>query len=230
MNRQTLLATYREATPLRRRILREMREAITRGELPACSRLVEPALMRRWDVSRTVVREVLNQLEKEGLVSIELHKGARVRGLTLSEAQELYVIRGSLEGLAARLFAGRASDEARGTLRAAFEEVAAAYAADDPVRIVDAKNAFYATLSQGAGCVVLSEMLDRVQAQMRLYRAAGLQHPDRAAQRGRESVAHLERLLAALDQGDGARAEAVIRQEVASAAAEILRLDSLFVH
>ncbi len=102
-------AVARVAAPLRQQVLDELRRAIIDGEIAPGSRLVERDLCARMGVSRTVVREVLRQLESEGLVGMIPHRGPVVRALSLDEARELYAIRAVLEGLAARIFATDAS-------------------------------------------------------------------------------------------------------------------------
>ena len=77
----------------------------------AGTKLVEQQIADIFKVSRTVVREVLRQLETEGLVAIIPHKGPVVRELSAGEARDLYTIRGALEGIAARLFVEHAGAE-----------------------------------------------------------------------------------------------------------------------
>ena len=98
------LEIQRHAAPLRQQVLERLRAAIIGGQLAPGQRLIERELTEMTGVSRTVVREVLRQLESEGLVAIIPHKGPVVRELSAGEARDLYTIRGALEGIAARLF------------------------------------------------------------------------------------------------------------------------------
>jgi DNA-binding GntR family transcriptional regulator len=88
-----------------------MRKEIVDGQIPSGTKLSETELSTRYEVSRAVVREAINRLEACHLVERKANVGARV--VTLSEAglEELYQVRESLEGMAARLAAIHMTDE-----------------------------------------------------------------------------------------------------------------------
>lgn len=214
----------RTAAPLRRSVVEALRQSIVLGRLAPGSRLIERELIEMLGVSRTVVREALRQLEAEGLIDVVANKGAVIRNLSRAEAKDLYAIRAVLEGLAARLFAERADEAACADLRAALSDTAKAYEDDDPTAIVEAKNAFYATLFQGAGSETLSAMIDALQARVWRWRVLGVAHPLRSGQRSAEAMRDLEALVAAVTAGDAQLAEQIARTEVTNAANEALRL------
>lgn len=66
---------------------------------PGC-RLTEQMFADEFSISRTPIREVLNQLASLGLVKISPNKGAEVIGLTCDDVEEMYDIRKVLELLA----------------------------------------------------------------------------------------------------------------------------------
>ena len=220
----TPLDIQRTAAPLRRQVLERLRGAIIAGELAPGQRLIERELTEMTGVSRTVVREVLRQLEAEGLVATIAHRGPVVRALSAAEARDLYTIRGALEGIAARLFVEHAGAAGAKQLAAALEVVVEAYRAGDAERILDTKNAFYAVLFEGAASEVLTGMLATLHARIWRWRALGLTHPARSARRPEESVRGLKAIVAAIRRGDAAAAEQLTREEAARAAAEVLRL------
>jgi len=78
-------------------IVVELRRRIIAGELPEGSPLRQEALATELGVSRIPIREAIRQLEAEGFVQSELHKGTIVRALSLAEIQELFDIRIHLE-------------------------------------------------------------------------------------------------------------------------------------
>lgn len=201
-----------------------LRQSIVLGRLVPGSRLIERELIEMMGVSRTVVREALRQLEAEGLIDVVANKGAIVRNLSRAEAKDLYAIRAVLEGLAARLFAERADEATRDDLAANLAVTARAYDDGDPATIVEAKNAFYATLFAGAGSETLSAMIDALQARVWRWRVLGVAHPQRSGGRSAEAVRDLEAMVAAIDAGDQAAAERIARAEVVNAANEALRL------
>ncbi len=219
-----LTAVARDAAPLRRRVLDALRQSIVSGRLAPGTRLVERELIDMMQVSRTVVREALRQLESEGLIDVVPNKGAVVRELTLAEANDLYAIRAVLEGLAARLFAQNASPDQVAALESALGRTVGAYRGDDPAAIAEAKGAFYDVLFRGSASPTLQAMIDALDARMRRWRALGLSHAKRSSGRSRQSVADLKGIVAAIRARDGERAEALARQDVTNAAAEIARL------
>lgn len=88
---------------LKERIIRELRTAIVRGDFKPGQHLIEAALCKRFEVSRTPVREALNQLEREGFVKIIPAAGARVVSLSIDEIMNVYDLLIILEGAASRL-------------------------------------------------------------------------------------------------------------------------------
>jgi len=84
-------------------IYKELREKIVDRSLPPGTKLSETLLSKKWNVSRTPVREVLRRLESEGLVTSYPYRGAVVNTITIEDIDQLYTIRISLEGLAGRL-------------------------------------------------------------------------------------------------------------------------------
>ncbi|PHS16828.1 MAG: GntR family transcriptional regulator [Kangiella sp.] len=89
----------------------QLRNDIVKGSIEAGSKLSEPELSNKLGVSRAVIRESLNRLEACHLVESKANVGARVVALTAQGLIELYQVRESLEGMAARLAAVNMSDE-----------------------------------------------------------------------------------------------------------------------
>src|SRR5262245_9077955 len=85
------------------KVVESIREAVLSGELQPGERLEQDKLAERFSVSPTPVREALRQLEAEGIVDYNPHRGVRVAEVSLSDVREIYLIRGTLEALATRL-------------------------------------------------------------------------------------------------------------------------------
>jgi DNA-binding GntR family transcriptional regulator len=102
-------------------------------------KLGEIQLAEELEVSRTPVREALLRLATLGLLEKDTHRGARVASPSLAQLVEVYEVRESLEGTAARLFAIRATEAQRGQLRATWTALEAARRRGDElgVRVVD---------------------------------------------------------------------------------------------
>lgn len=86
-----------------------IRERIRAGRYVPGQRLIEADIIRELHASRSRVREALQRLATEGVVTIEEFKGASVRHLTRDEVVALYRTRMALEGLAAADCANLAS-------------------------------------------------------------------------------------------------------------------------
>ncbi|WP_022851872.1 GntR family transcriptional regulator [Limisalsivibrio acetivorans] len=98
MKQDTLL----ESKPLREKIADKIRADIIKGVHEDGERLVEPKLAKSLGISRTPIREALRQLETEGFIEIVPRKGAVVKALTIKDIDDIYAVKASLEGLAAR--------------------------------------------------------------------------------------------------------------------------------
>lgn len=88
-----------------------LRQAIVEGEFEAGSKLNEAELSTKYSVSRAVIREAINRLESCHLVERKPNVGARIVSLTAEGLIELYQVRESLEGMAARLAAKNMSEQ-----------------------------------------------------------------------------------------------------------------------
>jgi DNA-binding GntR family transcriptional regulator len=81
-------------------VLDRLRAAIVRGTFGPGHHLSEVALAETFGVSRGPIREAFAELEREGLLTIERHRGARVTRLSREDIEEIYQLRRALERLA----------------------------------------------------------------------------------------------------------------------------------
>lgn len=88
-----------------------LRTDIVEGQIAAGSKLSETELSTKYQVSRAVVREAINRLESCNLVERKANIGARVVALSPQGLVQLYQVRESLEGMAARLAAKNMTDD-----------------------------------------------------------------------------------------------------------------------
>jgi DNA-binding GntR family transcriptional regulator len=117
---------------LSRHVQLELERLITEGELQPGERLNEVALARRLGVSRGPVREAARALEKSGLVTVIVNRGAFVRSLTLDEAMDIYELNAVIFGLAASQLAVSISAAQALELQALVDGMDRAGAASDP--------------------------------------------------------------------------------------------------
>ena len=102
-------------------VLYELREAIIDGRIAQGEALREVSLAKTFGTGRSAVREAIRQLEQEGLVVYELHRGALVRVMSLADRLDVYVAREAIEAGVAQaggrsLRAGRPVSRLQGAL------------------------------------------------------------------------------------------------------------------
>ncbi|MGI2260389.1 GntR family transcriptional regulator [Shewanella sp. GXUN23E] len=78
-------------------VVEVLREKILSGEIAAGEPMRQSALAEALNVSRIPVREALLQLEAEGLVKFEAHKGATATELSIAQVTELFELRAMIE-------------------------------------------------------------------------------------------------------------------------------------
>lgn len=185
-------AVTRQAAPLREQVVTAMRAEIVGGAIAPGERLYEKTLCERYDVSRTVIREVLRQLESESLVTVRPGHGPMVTVLTPADIEALYEVRQELEGLAAELFARRASDEQARTMLELAGEMEQSYLHGTLETREQSKERFYRLLLEGADNPVLTSTLAGIHARIGMFRYFAFTDPERVKISYTEIVAIVE--------------------------------------
>lgn len=108
----------------RAKVLETLRERIVEGFYPQGMKLIEQQLAEEFSVSRPLLREILADLESQGLVEKKPNRGAMVRRVDSDSLLEIMEIREVLEGLAARLAARHSKPEDWDDLEKSFGEAA----------------------------------------------------------------------------------------------------------
>lgn len=206
------LRVNRVASPVRAQVLENLRTAILEMRFRPGQRLIERELIDATGVSRTSVREALRELAAEGLVTTIPNKGTVVAGVTREEARQIYELRSCLEGLAARLFVERATQDELAALHDAFRGIEKAYR--DGNGAVVSKDSFYDALFNGAHNDMLRQCIAGLHARVTVLRALSLSQPGRLD----ESLEELRRILEAVDAGDGRAASRAASAHVEAAA------------
>jgi DNA-binding GntR family transcriptional regulator len=93
------------------------REKIRIGQFAPGQRLIESDIMRETGASRNKVREALQRMATEGLLSIEPFRGASVKAFSWDEVRQIYKARMAIEGFAAREFAASENVELKQKLK-----------------------------------------------------------------------------------------------------------------
>lgn len=198
-----------------------LREMILAGELPGGARIAELVLVEKLGVSRTPIRAALMRLEQEGLLQALPNGGYAVRTFSELDAADAIELRGTVEGLAARLAAERGAPagalaQARDCL-AAIDEVLARPALDDEAfsRYVRHNERFHALLSDMAGSAVLARELERV-VSLPFASPSAFAVVQANSPRARDMLVVAQdqhrQVLEAIERREGSRAEALMRE------------------
>jgi DNA-binding GntR family transcriptional regulator len=209
----------REVVSLRQLATDKLREAILSGTFTPGQKLVEKDLWQSLGVSRTVLREALQHLQAEGLIHNIPYKGPTVATLSLQDVNDLYAVRGALEGLASAEFARHARDEQMAQLRAALEYLHTPAASETTQSLLAAKNAFYAVLLEGCGNRMIGELLTQLNNRVTALRRVSLSSPGRLSQ----TLQELELVVQAIEARRPEEAERLASAHVMRAA-EVIRI------
>ncbi|HEX2547721.1 MAG TPA: GntR family transcriptional regulator [Ramlibacter sp.] len=198
-----------------------LREMILAGELPGGARIAELAIVERLGVSRTPIRSALMRLEQEGLIEALPNGGYAVRTFSERDVADAIELRGTVEGLAARLAAERGVaavvlNEARACLDA-VDALLEQPALDDAAfsRYVELNQRFHTLLSEMSGSTVLARELDRV-VNLPFASPSGFVVVQANTPKARDMLVVAQdqhrQVLEAIAQREGARAEAIMRE------------------
>ncbi len=107
--------------PLSAGLYQEIQSDILSGNLEAGSKLTEANICKRYNVSRTPVREAFRQLEADGLIENIPNRGAFVTGLSKRDISDLFDLRSLFEVQAIEWAIKRMTDEDIDALRETVE-------------------------------------------------------------------------------------------------------------
>lgn len=217
----------RVAAPLRAQVIEALRQAILDFKFKPGQRLVERELIEMLGVSRTTVREAIRELSSEGLVTVVPQKGAIVSAPSVDEALDLYDVRAMLESLVVERFVERASQSQVIMLDAAVERFAeAGQKESDTLSLLNTKDQIFEVLIDGAGSPALRQLIESVQARVRILRATSMSEQGRFE----ESVGELRDIVQAVRARDGKlaaeRYALHIRKAAESATAHLTKVDN----
>jgi DNA-binding GntR family transcriptional regulator len=144
----------------RTKVYTALREAIISGKLRTGQKLTEIGLATTFKVSRSIIREALRELVRDGLVEQNAYKSTTVVRLTPEQVDEILTVRLLLESEAVRLAHARLSDADRARLRAMVDELEAAAATHERLASLDL--AFHDHLWQLSGNRTLEGVLRQI--------------------------------------------------------------------
>ena len=197
-----------------------VKEAIRSGRFSPGQRLLESELTQRLGMSRGPIREALAQLQVEGFIDVEPHRGARVHRMSRAEMTELFHVRALLAADAARLAAAQID---RGTNRvrlgAELRRQVALRHGGEVVAYAQANVAFHTLIDAMSANHLLASLLDQLQTRVGPFLGiAQSRNRDRLLE---QHVSIAEAILA----GDGAAAARKMRLHIDATLRTVMRLD-----
>jgi DNA-binding GntR family transcriptional regulator len=136
-------------------VAERLRVEIVKGRLCPGEKIVEGSWARAFGVSQASIREAINMLAKDGLVTKTQGRSARVVNLSAEDVSQIYEMRAVLEGLAARLAAEKRSDTAGVEKELSGMQLSAQR--DDVAAMLDANLRFHLGLCELSGNTYLVE-------------------------------------------------------------------------
>ncbi len=204
-----------------RRAYDRIREQITTLELKPGAPINEQALAETLNLGLPAVREALKLLAHENLVVITPRHGLYVADVNLPDLEQLSELRLHLEGLSARLAAQRATEDDIIVLEALRREQAQiSQAGGDSRRLLDIDHKFHQAVAQAAHNKYLADSLERLFGLSQRLWFLALPHLGFLP----GSVETHLHLVQAIKEGDGDRAEQIMRAHVGEFYAQVRRV------
>ena len=195
-------------------------EAIDVGVYKPGDRLVESDLADRFGVSRTPIREALQRLETQSLLTRD-GRSLIVSSLDHSQMAELYIVRAELEGLAANLAAKHATSEEIKVLQDMVDSDRKIIS--DPSSLARSNRRFHKQIHLASHNRFLIKQLDLVHRSMALMATTSLA----ADGRGAVAVEEHQAIVTAIADGDSKEASEKLRNHISVAFITRLKQDSL---
>jgi DNA-binding GntR family transcriptional regulator len=193
--------------PIRRealhmQVVEKLRQLVNRGDIAAGERINELQIAAALGVSRTPLREAVKLLASEGLLELLPGRGSRVRRLTAEEIRDHFEVIGALERHAVEEAVAKMTPKGRAELEQLNGQMKEAFATGDRRAYYAANQRAHALFVRLAQSPALQETHETLTKRARHDRPVTLA----STQRWAESMAEHAELLAAVYDGDAAKA------------------------
>src|SRR3954454_24144139 len=176
----------------------QLADEIVQGALRPGAPLDETEIAKRFNVSRTPVREALRQLAASGLIEARAHRGAVVARPSVDRLTGMFEAMAELEGLCAGLAAQRMTPVERQRLEAIHDELRNLSHAGNPERFHEVNERFHNTIYAGAHNAYIYEITLATRVRVQPFRRAQFRNLGRLA----KSHAEHDRVVVAILRGD----------------------------
>ena len=207
--------TKQQAITTTDKIFEQMQAAIVEGEIPAGSKISEPELSKKYQVSRSTLREALNRLEKCHLIERKANVGSRVVECTIQGLLEIYIVREALEGMACRQAAQNMTDKEIEQMKSILEHHAKAKDLQDGVAYYQEEGDLdfhYKVILGSHNNELINILCGQLYHLVRMYRCQfGMNSP-----RATRAFDEHSRIIEAIAERDGELAEMLMRRHIAA--------------
>ena len=153
-------------------VSRILTEAILEGALKGGDKLVEAELQKKFNVSRSPLREAFRDLEKKGLVQIVPRKGTYVKRITRKDLEDNFPVRSALEGMAAAEAHRKMTDKDKRQISEALKKMETAVEESDTKKYWKYHLRFHECFIDACGNDVLINILKTLRMHSMYYRFA----------------------------------------------------------
>lgn len=193
-----------------RRVRDQLEDDIVSGRMRPGEQVRIEALMARFGVSRTPVREALQQLEISGLVAVQPKRGTFVAQMGVTELIQMFEVMAELEALCARLATRRVTPRMLDEVEQALVACESECARGELNAYYYANEQFHQLIYQACGNPFLVQQTLALKNRLKPYRRLQLQMRNRMAQ----SLQEHREIVAALHRGDPEAAARMARDHV----------------
>lgn len=199
-----------------------LKASILRGDLVPGELYTASDLGQQLNVSRTPIREAIQELARRGLVETEKNRGIRVLNTSVTSLVEVFQIRLMLEVPLSRRATVFKTEESAAEVHRAYEQFRAAAEAGDAQAVLRADRDFHTALLAGArnrkAKTVLQEQRDFV-----LSTGMGTVPTSRTP---RECFEDHTDIMSAFDRGDAEQVGAAVGRHISHTAKMLIRQES----
>lgn len=191
-------------------IVEDLEKKIINGTLQPGQRIIEESLCKALGVSRSPVREAFQILESRGFVVREPRKGISVARSTQREAEDIYRIRASLDGLATSLAIEKQTPELLKRLKKMHEQMIRAADKGNGAAYQQLNEKFHSLLINACDNQRLIQLIENFDKQTIRYRMAVTNSPGWMANSTRIHAA----IIASFEAGDSEAAGRIRRNSI----------------
>jgi len=178
---------------LTQQAFRYIRDEIIRGKIDRQQHLTETYFAQRFGISKSPVREALNRLESEGLITIVPRRGAFVVDLSVHDIDEIFELREALEAVVVR--DAVLNEKVLARMRGAVVSAKQYMEANNKSKYIQADACFHTSLADASSNSRLKKILENMRNQMLIVRARSYELSSHI------SVQQHLNILEALEQG-----------------------------